>query len=89
MTLPLNCLRVLLITPLIDAEIKLVPQARRGVKESKKKGGYKIIIVNIWRVTALNVCSLSPPALSSANSVRQAGRRLQQSIHKRQVCVYL
>lgn len=28
--LPLNCLPVVLITVLIDAEIKLLPQARKG-----------------------------------------------------------
>lgn len=33
--LPLNCLLVVLITVLIDAEIKLLPQARRGEKESE------------------------------------------------------
>lgn len=33
LTLPLNRLPVVLITALIDAEIKQLPQARRGVKE--------------------------------------------------------
>lgn len=33
--LPLNCLLVVLITALIDAEIKLLPQARKGVNQSR------------------------------------------------------
>lgn len=33
--LPLNCLLVVVITVLIDAEIKLLPQARKGAEESE------------------------------------------------------
>lgn len=33
--LPLNCLLVVLITVLIDAEIKLLPQARNRVNQSQ------------------------------------------------------
>jgi len=33
--LPLNCLLVVLITVLIDAEIKLLPWARKGVNQSQ------------------------------------------------------
>lgn len=38
MTLPLNCLPVVLITALIDAEIKQLPQARRGAKKQSTMG---------------------------------------------------
>lgn len=33
--LPLNCLLVVLITVLIDAEMKLLPQARKGANQSQ------------------------------------------------------
>lgn len=80
--LPLNCLLVALITVLIDAEIKLLPRARKGSEPECGMADKRLS----WRTygdgTALKVCSIclpTPHGLVSGVPIAQPGERFRQN----------